>query len=151
MSEEDFIRWLRPASKLNMSGTPDIEIEMTRTEAIGDGVVDGGVDAGGGVGAGDGGGVVQLTAAQLTAAQPTAAQPLAPLAAQLPAAQLAARSSLRNRLQSWLSALPPCPLSPMCCCMWSICLAAICLAALPQALLWLWQVGPVDSIDVQHG
>ena len=134
-----------------MSGTREIEIEMTPTEAIGDGVVDGGVDAGGGVGAGDGGGVVQLTAAQLTAAQPTAAQPLAPLAAQLPAAQLAARSSLRNRLQSWLSALPPCPLSPMCCCMWSICLAAICLAALPQALLWLWQVGPVDSIDVQHG
>ena len=94
------------------------------------------------VGAGGGAGVGVIHGA----AQPTAAQPLAP-----PAAQLPAWRSLRNQLQSWLSALPPCPLSPMCCCVWSICLAAICLAALPQALLWLWQVGPVDSIDVQHG
>ena len=114
-----------------------IELVTVRTA----GAVDDVVGAGGGAGVG----VIH------GAAQPTAAQPLAPPAAQLPAAQLPAWRSLRNQLQSWLSALPPCPLSPMCCCMWSICLVAVCLAALPQALLWLWQVGPVDSIDVQHG
>ena len=54
-----------------------------------------------------------------------------------------------NRLQSWLSALPPCPLSLMCCCKWSFGLAAFGLAAAAAVAAvsvvlgffwWLWLV-----------